>query len=150
MHEITYIDGIVSKERMRQFQEFGATLPQLELPTEHYFSGGMYCRKMRLPAGTCIVGKEHKHAHFFILCSGEMIVWTSDTDRRTLFGGDVVEANEGVKRIIFTVTECVGINVHKTDKTDLEEIEKELIEIDDTALFDYANRLKSKYIGMEK
>ena len=33
------------------------------------------------------------------------------------------------------------MTIHKTDKTDLDEIEKELVEPDNTALFDSGNNL---------
>jgi hypothetical protein len=38
--------------------------------------------------------------------------------------------------------DSIGITIHKTDKTDLDEMEKELVEPDDMALFDSHNNLK--------
>jgi hypothetical protein len=38
--------------------------------------------------------------------------------------------------------DSIGITIHKTDKTDLDEIEAELIEPDETSLFDSGNKLK--------
>ncbi len=140
MRELT-VNRIPSRQQIERLQTEIAKLPQLELPTSHYFSGGMYCRKMRLPKDALLVGKVHKHAHFFMCMAGEMIVWT-ETGMRHLFAGDVVESEAGTKRTILCVTDAIGINVHRTDKTDLNEIEAELIEPDDTALFDAANTLK--------
>jgi len=47
------------------------------------------------------------------------------------------------------VTDAIGITFHKTDKTDLDEIEKEMIESDEFALFDSSNKLKTLEIKGE-
>jgi quercetin dioxygenase-like cupin family protein len=118
-----------------------ATMPQAELTTEHQFSPGMYMRKVFRPAGTLIVGKVHKEPHFFLCAKGEIIAWTESGMKR-LQAGDVVESKPGTKRVTLAVTDAIGITIHKTDKTDLDEIEAELIEPDTTALFDANNEIK--------
>jgi hypothetical protein len=117
-------------------------MPQADLQTEHYFSeSGMYCRKVFRPAGTLIVGKVHKHHHLFLCAMGEIIAWTENGMKR-LQAGDVVESKPGTKRVTLAVTDAIGVTVHRTDKTDLDEIEAELVEPDNTALFDSSNLLK--------
>lgn len=116
-------------------------MPQVELQTEHFFSPGMYCRRVFRPAGTLIVGKVHKLPHFFLCAKGEIIAWT-ENGMRKLQAGDVVESQPGTKRVTLAVTDAIGVTIHRTDKTDLDEIEAELIEPDDTALFDSSNKLK--------
>lgn len=117
-------------------------MPQADLQTEHYFSeSGMYCRKVFRPAGTLIVGKVHKHHHLFLCAMGEIIAWTENGMKR-LQAGDVVESKPGTKRVTLAVSDAIGITIHRTDKTDLDEIEAELVEPDNTALFDSNNLLK--------
>lgn len=116
-----------------------------EYPTEHYFSNGMYCRKASFPAGQLIVGAVHKEQHLFILASGQAKVWT-DQGESILNSGDVICGEPGVKRVVYTITDCIGINVFKTDSTDLDEIEKQITEEDDTAMFDIRLQLKMKPI----
>jgi hypothetical protein len=118
-----------------------ANLPQAELVTEHQFNGGMYMRKLYRPAGTLIVGKVHKVDHFFLCAKGEIIAW-SENGMRKLQAGDVIESKPGTKRVTLATQDSIGITIHKTDKTDLDEIEAELIEPDETALFDSSNKLK--------
>ena len=65
---------------------------------------------------------------------------------RRLEAGDVVESQPGTKRVTFAVTDAIGVTIHKTDLTDLDAIEAELIEPDDAALFDSGNNLKSLLI----
>ena len=122
-----------------------AKMPQVELETEHYFSGGMYCRKLIRPAGTLIIGKVHLKDHFFMCAKGEIIAW-SEKGMKTLKAGDIIESKQGTKRVTYAVTDAIGITFHKTDKTDLDDIEAELIEPDATALFDSSNKLIEKPI----
>ena len=117
-------------------------MPQADLQTEHYFSeSGMYCRKVFRPAGTLIVGKVHKHHHLFLCAMGEIIAWTENGMKR-LQAGDVVESKPGTKRVTLAVSDAIGITIHRTEKTDFDEIEAELVEPDNTALFDSSNLLK--------
>jgi len=131
----------VSREQVERLQAEMATMPQAELVTEHQFSPGMYMRKLYRPAGTLIVGKVHKEPHFFLCAKGEIIAWTESGMKR-LQAGDVIESKPGTKRVTLAVTDAIGITIHRTDKTDLDEIEAELIEPDPSALFDARNNLK--------
>lgn len=131
-----------SREQIDRLQAEMVKMPQADLQTEHYFSeSGMYCRKVFRPAGTLIVGKIHKQHHLFLCAMGEIIAWT-ETGMKRLQAGDVVESKPGTKRVTLAVTDAIGVTVHRTDKTDLDEIEAELVEPDNTALFDSSNLLK--------
>jgi quercetin dioxygenase-like cupin family protein len=133
---------IPSREQIERLQAEMVQMPQVDLQTEHYFSeAGMYCRKVFRPAGTLIVGKVHKHHHLFLCAMGEIIAWTENGMKR-LKAGDVIESKPGTKRVTLAVTDAIGVTVHRTDKTDLDEIEAELVEPDNTALFDSRNLLK--------
>jgi quercetin dioxygenase-like cupin family protein len=136
----------VSKEQIERLQSEMAAMPQAELVTEHSFSPGMYLRKVYRPAGTLIVGKVHKEPHFFLCAKGEIIAWT-ELGMRHLYAGDVIESKPGTKRVTLAVTDAIGITIHRTDKTDLDDIETELIEPDTAALFDSSNKLKLKELA---
>ena len=131
----------VSREKIDALQAEILQMPQCQdMVTSHYFNGGMYCRKLWMPAGTVIVGKIHREAHFFLCSGGEVIAW-SETGMRHMMPGDVIESQPGTKRVILALTDAIVINVHKTDKTDLDEIEAELLEPEPAALFDAGNNL---------
>ena len=138
---MTEIINPVTREQIDRLQAEMVKMPQAQLETEHYFVPGMYCRRVYRPAGTLIVGKVHKHPHFFLCAKGEIIAWT-DQGMKKLQAGDVVECKPGTKRVTLAAQDSIGITIHKTDKTDLDEMEKELIEPDDLALFDSSNNLK--------
>jgi hypothetical protein len=76
---------------------------------------------------------------------GEIAAWT-ENGMVTLRAGDVVESKPGTKRVTMAVTDSIGITIHRTDKTDLDEIEVELIEPDTTALFDARNDVKERLL----
>jgi len=135
------IPNVPTREQIDKLQSEILQMPQAKLETEHYFSGGMYCRKLTRSAGTLIVGKVHKKDHFFLCAKGEIIAW-SEGGMRHLYPGDVICSKPGTKRVTLAVTDAIGITFHKTNKTNLDKIEKELIEPDELALFDSNNQLK--------
>lgn len=139
----------VSREQIDRLQAEMVKMPQAELVTEHFFSPGMYCRRVFRPAGTLIVGKVHKEPHFFLCAKGEIIAWT-ENGMKKLQAGDVVESKPGTKRVTLATQDSIGITIHKTDKTDLDEIETELVEPDDLAMFDSGNKLKQIVSEMKK
>lgn len=141
MSNVMDIPNVPTKEQIERLQREMVAMPQVELQTEHYFSGGMYCRKLTRPAGTLIVGKVHKKDHFFLCAKGEIIAW-SEGGMRHMKEGDVIVSKPGTKRVTLAVTDAIGITFHRTNKTNLDKIEKELIEPDELALFDSSNNLK--------
>ena len=129
-----------SREQIDHLQAEMVKMPQVELQTDHYFAGGMYCRRVARPAGTTIVGKVHKKAHIFLCAAGEIIAW-SEKGMVTLKAGDVIESQPGTKRVTYAVKDSIGITIHQTHKTDLDEIEAEIIEPDVMALYDARNQI---------
>ena len=136
---------VPSREQIDRLQAEMVAMPQAELTTEHFFSPGMYMRKVFRPAGTLIVGKVHKEPHFFMCAMGEIVAWT-EKGMVTLHAGDVIESKPGTKRVTMAVTDAIGVTIHRTDKTDLDEIEVELLEPDTTALFDARNNVKTELL----
>jgi len=147
---IDHINNVVpSREQIDRLQNEMVNLPQVELPTEHFFSDGMYCRRVYRNAGTIIVGKVHKKDHFFMCVKGEILAWT-EKGMKKMVAGDIIESKSGTKRVTLATMDSIGVTVHRTDKTDLDEIEAELIEPDETALFDSSNKLKDWALEMQK
>lgn len=116
-------------------------LVEAAIQTSHFHAPGMYCRVVTRRAGTVIVGKKHKQAHFYIICKGSVAVVNADGSRRILQPGDVVVSQPGTQRAVVALEDSICLTVHRTDHTDLDAIEQELIEPDSEALFDAHNRL---------
>jgi quercetin dioxygenase-like cupin family protein len=139
----------VSREQVERLQAEMVKMPQVELTTEHHFVPGMYMRKVFRPAGTLIVGKVHKMPHFFLCAKGEIIAWT-EKGMKKLQAGDVVECQPGTKRVTLATQDSIGVTIHKTEETDLDKIELELVEPDETSMFDSGNKLKTVIDEMKK
>lgn len=136
---------LVSREQINRLQAEMAKMPQVELPTDHFFSNGMYARRMMAPAGTVIVGKAHKAAHFFIVASGVLAV-TTDAGVQRVEAGEILCAQPGMKRVGVAITDVVVVNIHRSSETDLDALELELIEPEAEALFDARNKLKTELL----
>jgi hypothetical protein len=95
-------------------------------PLRHSFAKGQYIREVYNPAGALVVTKIHKHDHPFFLMKGDMSIMSEDGEKR-LIAPHYGITTAGTKRMIFCHTECVFVTVHATTKTDIKEIEEELI-----------------------
>ncbi len=135
--------SVPTRVDIEHLQAVMARMPQVHLETRHYFADGVYVREMRCPAGATIVGKVHKREHFFILAAGEMTLTGDGAEPRLVKAPFIVISQPGLKRAGHAHTDCVCLNVHRTDQTDLDAIEMELIEPDETALFDARNNIKA-------
>jgi len=134
---------IPSRDDIERLQQAMSALPQMELETEHHFAEGLYCRVLPRLAGTVIVGKVHKKEHLYIVCCGTVRV-VSDAGTKDVTGPAVIVSAPGTKRAVLALTDATCLTVHHTHLNDLEAIEEELIESDETALFDARNRLKTE------
>ena len=76
--------------------------------------------------GTRIIGKIHATEHFNILLTGAVTVITAEGSEDITAPYTFV-SKAGVQKIVVIHEDCVWQTVHVTDKTDLDEIEKEVI-----------------------
>ena len=126
---------------INKLQEAAAKLPQAQLFTEHFFIPGVYVRWLFRPADTLIVGKIHRKEHMYLVCSGEVTVVGPGYKER-IVGPKMIISKPGTKRAVYAHTDAVCLTIHRTDETDLDKIEKELIEDDPDAMYDAYNHLK--------
>lgn len=99
-------------------------------PVKHHFAPGSYGREMTLPAGLVVVGKIHKHAHINVISKGRVQVFTEQEGVLELAAPCTFVSSPGTKRVVHVLDETVWTTVHVTDKTDLAEIEREVIATD--------------------
>ena len=105
-----------------------SNLPQVECPVNHTFSGGVYIREMFAPADTIIIGKRHRYATCNILLRGTILIYTGEgVPTMRLEGPCIFTSEPMVQKMGYTVTDVVFANIHPTELTDPEEVEKEFI-----------------------
>lgn len=104
------------ESRMREY-------PQIDVPTEDYFSNGVYLRKCFIAKGTMLVGEIHKFSHLNILVSGSLRVIT-EFGISTLTSNDVFESAAGTKKVGYAIEDTHFITVHSDDSTDAVDIRK--------------------------
>lgn len=119
-------------------------LPQIELPTDHYFADGMYCRVLFRPAQTLIVGKIHKKEHFYVVCSGIVQITNGDEIAREITGPAVIVSKPGTMRAVYAKTDATCLTVHRLDEptTEIEDVEDQLVHPDKTSLYGPGNTLR--------
>lgn len=101
-------------------------IPDPDCPLTHVFAPGAYARTIFIPRDTLVVGKIHKHAHLNMLMSGRVLVATEEGPV-TYDAPRVMVSKAGTKRVVYTYTDTIWTTVHLTEKTDLDEIEEEII-----------------------
>ena len=131
------------RSKVLQLEQVMREMPQVELDTKHYHADGMYARVLSRPAGTLIVGKKHKKQHFYVVLTGRVQV-VGDEEVKEFGPGTVLVSEPGTKRAVLALEDSVCMTVHRTNKRNLDKIEKELVEDEPLALFDSSNKLKVK------
>lgn len=125
--EINKVQGI--RQNLYALQAEVADWPEVDCPLQHLFAPDIYIRTIFIPAGTCIVGKIHKHAHANILSSGKVTVVTESGGKEDLEGPIQMISEPGTKRAVYAHTNVVWTTIHPnpTNTTNVDEIEEFVI-----------------------
>lgn len=102
-------------------------MPQYEPETTHRFHGGMYCREVWRPKGVLVVGKVHRHEHFYVIVSGTVLI-TTDAGAERITGPATLCSKPGTRRAVYAETDALCMTFHRTDATTVEAAEEELVE----------------------
>ena len=113
------------------------------MPLRHYFADGCYVREMLLPKGTIVVGKIHKHAHPSFIMVGEVKVVSESGGVEYIKAPQHFISPPGTKRIVHAIEDTIWVTVHVTEKTELEEVEEDIIsqdykDVQDSYIIEYA------------
>lgn len=101
--------------------------PVIHREANHLFIPGMYIRELTMEAGEMFTSKIHKTEHPYFISEGAVSVWIKGQGVVTLRAPYMGITYPGTRRILYAHTRTVWTTFHTTDKTDLAEIEEELI-----------------------
>jgi len=135
---------------LKRLQSEIIKLPQYEPKTQHYFADGMYVRTVWSPAGSVIVGKVHKTEHFYLVLSGRVRVTTehASVELDAADGPKIMTCPVGTQRAVYVIEDAWRMNVHRNPDniTDIEALEAELVEEDESSPFLPGNKLKQELL----
>jgi hypothetical protein len=126
MNELAELPAAPTLAQIHQLEDFLRTQPKDDCATSHYFADGVYGRALLIPAGTALTGKMHRQRHLNFLMQGTIRVWT-EQGMKDLEAPQIIVSEPGTKRVGFALTDTIWVTVHATDKTDIGEIEAEVI-----------------------
>ena len=120
------VNGGAPRSQILAFQDWLLRFPQGDYPLRHFFAENQYGREITIPPGQLVVGKIHKHSHLNIISKGECTVVTEFGSYR-IRAPHIFTSDPGTKRALYTHSETIWTTIHTTRKTDLLEIEEEII-----------------------
>ena len=105
-----------------------AQMEPCDIEAQHNFIPGFYCRTLAMPKGAMVVSKIHKTQHPFVVTKGHAAVWTEFDGVRQIQAPFSGITQPGTRRVLFIHEDCEWTTFHATDKTDVAEIEAEIIQ----------------------
>lgn len=97
---------------------------------KHHFAPHLYAREMFMPKGTTLTGAVHKTEHL-ILIVGDCEVLT-DSGVKRFTGHNTFVSKAGAKRAMYAHEDTWVTGFFVTDKTNVRELEDELVEDSDS------------------
>lgn len=122
----TQLDGDAYRDTIEQVEAKLLTVPQVECPLRHMFAPNVYLREVTMPKGSVIIGHEHKTEHFNIVLKGSANV-VVDGVSEYIEAPCIFVSKAGVRKVLTILEEMVWATVHPTDKTEMADLEEELI-----------------------
>lgn len=119
------LGGMPSVEKVKEFERLLRQLPEVDLGTRMIVHGRVAVRAIFIPAGCALTGVQTKLDNVSIVL-GDITVTTDEGPKR-ITGFALVPAKAGFKRAGFAHADTWWVTTHHTDKTDLSEVEAEMV-----------------------
>jgi hypothetical protein len=112
---LTNLTTTDSISKIESLENIILSMPQVEMPPNHYFGENVYVREIFFKKGTIATGAVQRLKHVSIMLSGHMTIWTPDRGVHDVYGPSITEVNPGMKRAGYAHTDthwvcAYGIN----------------------------------------
>lgn len=97
-----------------------------DCPLVHRFAPGIYLREIFMREGLFVIGHAHKTEHFNIVLKGRARVMING-EVEEIVGPCTFKSGVGVRKVLYILSDMIWQTVHPTDKTDISELENDLI-----------------------
>lgn len=124
-------DPDLARQEIRSVASQLEQCKQVPCPVTHHFSPGMYLREIFMPAGTFVVGHEHKTQHQNIVLTGRARVLMEGRISE-IAAPCVFESGPGVQKVLYIIEDMRFITVHANpeDCTDVVKLEEQLLNLE--------------------
>jgi quercetin dioxygenase-like cupin family protein len=122
---LTTLEDIVCYGIDHHEQKF-VELEEIATEMEHFFTEGVYARKMLIPAGTQVPTHKHAYDHLSILAQGRVRVAVGRVAKEYVAPA-MIEIKKDIAHTLSAVEDSVWFCVHATDATDIESLEPTVI-----------------------
>lgn len=103
-------------------------MPPCVAPVEHFFTPGLYCRRIEMPKGSLITSKIHRTEHPYFVLAGKAAVWDGENGVQIIKAPYFGITKPGTRRVLLIGEDCTWITAHPTAHTDVALIEADIIE----------------------
>ena len=125
---------LTKDEYREKIQSFENTLMECEgarfgndaCPLKHTFIDGIYTREIFMEKGLFVSSRIHKTNHPYFILQGDVSVITEEGVVR-LQAPHCGITKSGTKRGLYIHEDTIWVTVHATNKTSVEEVEKDLV-----------------------
>lgn len=124
--------AIIQSLDMDELEREMVLMPQAPVETFHTFGPGVYFREAHFPAGAIVLGHKHIKSTMNLVLRGDIVV-VHDGGISLLQAPCMFESVPG-RKLAYTLTDTVWVNVIPTELTDVAEIENQYIDKLPTAL----------------
>lgn len=119
------LNEIEKKDAIDNIEKLMLEMPQVDFPIEHFFMPGIYIRQMKGLKDHFAVGHEHLTEHTNIILTGRLLIFDGQ-ESYEIIAPYIFKGHPGRKAAYF-LEDTIWINIHVTDETDLEKLEKQFI-----------------------